>query len=103
MPPSNQLRNRLLAVLIVLILLVLLSSCASTTPRHVATPPLPPPPPPAECTRAALVRFAPELSPLPIGYAALNPDQRAIALLDLKADDTGLYQSLRAQSLRCAR
>ena len=103
MPPSNQRRNRLLAVLIVLILLVLLSSCASTTLRPADTPRLPDLLPPTECTAAALVRFAPELSPLPPGYAALNPDQREIALLELKADDTGQYQLLRAQSLRCAR
>ena len=96
-------RRRTLAA--VLILLAALSSSSCTTPRVklVDQPRLPDPPAPAECTRAALEAFAPELSGLPARWRDLTPDDRARALLANKADDTQQYQDLRDQAIRCAR
>lgn len=74
----------------------------TTRPKAVEVPQIPPPPPPAECTPAAIEAFATELSGLPSGFQALGNAGRARVLLDLKAEDTGTYQSLRAQALRCA-
>lgn len=72
-------------------------------PPVVTIPQLPPAPPPAECTRAALVAFAPELAGLPHDYVQMSPNDRARALLRTKASDSVQYRTLRAQALRCAR
>lgn len=81
----------------------LLSSCASTTPRLVEPPQLKPAPPPAECTKPAFEAFDSELAGLPDGFAGQDDKQKAKTLLSLKAGDTGNYQRLRAQAIRCAR
>jgi hypothetical protein len=51
----------------------------------------------------AIEAFAPELSGLPAGYAAMSEADQARTLLSLKASDTTQYQLLRAQAIRCAR